>query len=28
MISVVAHHNLDRVALDALHRIWPMAPDA
>jgi two-component system NtrC family sensor kinase len=28
MISVVAHHNLDRVALDALNQIWPMAPDA
>ena len=28
MISVVAHHNLDRVALDAVHQIWPMAPDA
>jgi signal transduction histidine kinase len=28
MISVVAHHNLDRVALDALRQIWPMAPDA
>jgi GAF domain-containing protein len=28
MISVVAHHNLDRIALDALRRIWPMAPDA
>jgi len=28
MISVVAHHNLDRVALDALCQIWPMAPDA
>jgi len=28
MISVVAHHNLDRVALDALRQLWPMAPDA
>ena len=28
MVSVVAHHNLDRVALDALRQIWPMAPDA
>jgi two-component system NtrC family sensor kinase len=28
MISVVAHHNLDRIALDALRQIWPMAPDA
>ena len=28
MISVVAHHNLDRAALDALRQIWPMAPDA
>ncbi len=27
MISVVAHHNLDRAALDALNEIWPMRPD-
>ena len=28
MIDVVAHHNLDRVAYDAMRQIWPMAPDA
>ena len=28
LIHVVAHHNLDPVALDALHQIWPRAPDA
>jgi signal transduction histidine kinase len=27
MISMVAHHNLDKVALDALNEIWPMRPD-
>src|SRR5450759_1961759 len=27
MISVVAHHNIDQAALDALHQIWPMRPD-
>src|SRR5664280_2337124 len=27
MISVVAHHNIDKAALDALHQIWPMRPD-
>ena len=27
IIDVVAHHNLDRVAVDTLHQIWPMAPD-
>jgi GAF domain-containing protein len=27
LITVVAHHNLDQAALDALHRIWPMRPD-
>jgi len=27
MISVVAHHNMDQAALDALHQIWPMRPD-
>jgi GAF domain-containing protein/DNA-binding response OmpR family regulator len=26
MISMVAHHNLDRPALDALHRVWPNRP--
>jgi GAF domain-containing protein/CheY-like chemotaxis protein len=26
MISMVAHHNLDPPALDALHRIWPNRP--
>jgi two-component system, NtrC family, sensor kinase len=26
MIDVVAHYNLDRIALDALRKIWPMAP--
>jgi two-component system, NtrC family, sensor kinase len=28
MISVVAHHNLDQASLDALHKLWPMRPDA
>ena len=27
MIDVVAHHNLDRVAVETLRQIWPMAPD-
>jgi GAF domain-containing protein len=27
MIDVVAHYNLDRIALDALRQIWPMAPN-
>ena len=27
MIDVVAHYNLERVAVDALHQIWPMAPN-
>ncbi len=27
MISVVAHHNVDRAALDTLHQIWPRRPD-
>jgi signal transduction histidine kinase len=27
LISVVAHHNLDQSALDALNQIWPMRPD-
>ena len=27
IIDVVAHHNLDRVAVDTLRQIWPMAPD-
>ena len=27
MINVVAHYNLERVAIDALHQIWPMAPN-
>jgi two-component system, NtrC family, sensor kinase len=27
MISVVAHHNLDQPALDAMSKIWPMRPD-
>ncbi len=27
MISMVAHHNLDRPALEALQRIWPNRPD-
>ena len=27
MIDVVAHYNLERVAIDALHQIWPMAPN-
>src|SRR5262249_25056135 len=26
-ISVVAHHNLEQSALDALNKIWPMRPD-
>jgi GAF domain-containing protein len=26
MIDVVAHYNLERVAIDALHQIWPMTP--
>jgi GAF domain-containing protein/CheY-like chemotaxis protein len=28
MIDVVAHHNLDQAALDALHQIWPRRPDS
>src|SRR5262245_60101650 len=27
LISVVAHHNLNQSALDALSKIWPMRPD-
>jgi two-component system, NtrC family, sensor kinase len=27
LISVVAHHNLNQAALDALGKIWPMRPD-
>ena len=27
MINVVAHHNIDKAALDALHQIWPRRPD-
>jgi len=27
MISVVAHHNLDQPAMDALNRMYPMRPD-
>jgi len=27
MISVVAHHNLDQAAMDALNRMYPMWPD-
>jgi GAF domain-containing protein len=27
MIDVVAHYNLERVAVDALRQIWPMAPN-
>ena len=27
MISIVAHHNLDQPALDAMNKIWPMRPD-
>ncbi len=27
MINVVAHHNIDQAALDALHQIWPRRPD-
>src|SRR5262249_55806353 len=27
LISVVAHHNLEQSALDALNKIWPMRPD-
>jgi transcriptional regulator with GAF, ATPase, and Fis domain len=27
MIDVVAHYNLEQVAVDALHQIWPMAPN-
>src|SRR5262249_48711035 len=26
-ISIVAHHNLEQSALDALNKIWPMRPD-
>jgi GAF domain-containing protein/CheY-like chemotaxis protein len=26
MISMVAHHNLDQPALEALHRVWPNRP--
>ena len=28
LISIVAHHNLSQAALNALHQIWPMKPDA
>jgi two-component system NtrC family sensor kinase len=28
MITIAAHHNVDRTALDAFHLIWPMRPDA
>src|SRR5262249_41602929 len=27
LITMAAYHNLDDVALEALHRIWPMRPD-
>ena len=27
MISIVAHHNLDQPAMDALNRVYPMRPD-
>jgi GAF domain len=27
LITMVAHHNLDQAALEAVHRIWPMRPD-
>jgi two-component system, NtrC family, sensor kinase len=27
LISLVAHHNLDQAALDAMHKIWPMRLD-
>ena len=27
LISIVAHHNLDQSALDAMNKIWPMRPD-
>jgi signal transduction histidine kinase/DNA-binding response OmpR family regulator len=27
LITLVAHHNVDQAALEALHRIWPMQPD-
>ena len=27
MIDVVADYNLERYAIDALHQIWPMAPN-
>jgi len=27
LISVVAHHNLNQSALDALSKVWPMRPD-
>ena len=27
LISVVAHHNLNQSALDALGKVWPMRPD-
>jgi signal transduction histidine kinase len=28
MIRMLAHHNLDRAALDALNQLWPMRPDS
>jgi two-component system NtrC family sensor kinase len=27
LITMVAHHNLDQTALDAVHQIWPRPPD-
>jgi GAF domain-containing protein len=27
LITMVAHHNLDQAALDAVHQIWPRPPD-
>ena len=27
VISIAAHHNVDRIALDAFHKIWPMRPN-
>jgi two-component system, NtrC family, sensor kinase len=27
VISITAHHNVDRIALDAFHKIWPMRPN-
>jgi GAF domain-containing protein len=28
MIRMLAHHNLDRAAFDALNQLWPMRPDS